>query len=428
MTNDNYQVAVDILRDRFGDSQEVIDLHYSKMINLPLASSSTSSLRNLLDTMERHLRSLEVLKQNVNQDVFVSMIRAKLPQEVLLQLEIMHGSKNKWTVDTLRVKLHEYITAREHAEKKEVTTDTRLPRNSPSNFEVKPKFGPGVNRRSDQHYWGTQRRFSSKGKGATSESVGAKHLSGSAEALVANTKQPSAPRYFDQCRYCDKRHCSDECPTYRTIEDRKKQLRDSCFKCLKTGNLSRDCKKNKSCVYCGEVNTHHRSLCPQKFQVKLFSAHLSEEISEFEEPKEEESCARENALVSSGEIVLMQTAQAKLTNLNQSKCEQVRILHDSGSQRTYITESLAEQHQLRREKTEEIKVVTFGCETPKTITTTQTKLSIQLNTGQHLDISANIVPFISGYVQRKVLNVCSSDNLLHLMRSLDMADTIPSQT
>ena len=44
-----------------------------------------------------------------------------------------------------------------------------------------------------------------------------------------------------------------------------------------------------------------------------------------------------------GKIVLMQTAQAKLTNLNQSKCEQVRILLDSGSQRTYITESLAEQ-------------------------------------------------------------------------------------
>ena len=93
MPNDNNKVAVDILRERFGDSQEVIDLHYSKMINLPLASSGTSSLRNLLDNMERHLRSLQVLKQNLNQYVFVSMIHAVLPQEVRLHVEIMHGAK-----------------------------------------------------------------------------------------------------------------------------------------------------------------------------------------------------------------------------------------------------------------------------------------------------------------------------------------------
>ena len=36
--------------------------------------------------MVRHLRSLEVLRQNINQDVFVSMIRAKLLEDVLLQL------------------------------------------------------------------------------------------------------------------------------------------------------------------------------------------------------------------------------------------------------------------------------------------------------------------------------------------------------
>ena len=109
----------------------------------------------------------------------------------------MHGAKNKWTVDTLRVKLHEYITARENAEKKDAKTDTRLPRNSPSNFEGKPRFGPGANRRSDQHDWGTQRRLNTIGKGAASEFVGAKQHTGSAEALVANTKQPSGPRYFD---------------------------------------------------------------------------------------------------------------------------------------------------------------------------------------------------------------------------------------
>ena len=59
------------------------------MINLQPAANRTSSLRFLLDTMERHIQSLEVLKQNINQDVFVSIFQAKLPEEVLLQLEIL---------------------------------------------------------------------------------------------------------------------------------------------------------------------------------------------------------------------------------------------------------------------------------------------------------------------------------------------------
>ena len=61
LSNENYPIAVDILKDRFGDSQEVIDLHYTKMINLQQATNKTSSLRNLYDNMERHIRSLEVL-------------------------------------------------------------------------------------------------------------------------------------------------------------------------------------------------------------------------------------------------------------------------------------------------------------------------------------------------------------------------------
>ena len=60
--------------------------------------------------------------------------------------------------------------------------------------------------------------------------------------------------------------------------------------------------------------------------------------------------------------------------------------------------------------------------------TTQTKLSIKLNNGQHLDISANIVPVISGTVQRKALKLFPSKNLDHLVRSLEMADTIPLET
>ena len=253
----------------------------------------------------------------------------------------------------------------------------------------------------------------------------AKPHTGSAEALVVNAKQASVTRFYDQCRYCEKRHWSDKCPKYRTIEERKKQLKGSCYKCLKTGHMSKDCKRNKACVHCGEVNTDHRSLCPKKYTASVSSAHLTEEMDELERAG---ACTEENVLVSSGEMVLMQTAKAEIMNPNKCTGNQARILLDSGSQRTYVTESLAEKLQLTRENEEEIKLVTFMSDKPKIVKTTQRKLRIKLNNGQYLDINANIVPVISGTVQRKALKLFSSNNLDHLVRSLEMADAIPLET
>ena len=120
------------------------------MINLQPAVNRTNSLRNLLDTMERHIRSLEVLKQNINQDVFVSMIRAKLPEEVLLQLEILNGAKNKWTVESLRARIDEYMIPREHAENKDDQDDSKFKKNGLSPPEGRTRFSHSMNTRPKQ--------------------------------------------------------------------------------------------------------------------------------------------------------------------------------------------------------------------------------------------------------------------------------------
>ena len=121
----------------------------------------------------------------------------------------------------------------------------------------------------------------------------------------------------------------------------------------------------------------------------------------------------------------MQTAKSEVKNPTKSKSEIVRILLDSGSQRTYITEKLATQLQLTREKGKEIKLVTFGSDTAKTIKTTKTKLSLNLKNGAYLELSANIVPVISGSVQRKAMRFNSSENFEHLVSSLELADDVP---
>ena len=60
-------------------------------------------------------------------------------------------------------------------------------------------------------------------------------------------------------------------------------------------------------------------------------------------PVQNEVVYTENGLISSSEMVLMQTAKTDIKNPQSDIKQETRILFDSGSQRTYITESLAKK-------------------------------------------------------------------------------------
>ena len=115
LSNDNHQVVVTLMKERFGEVQTVINAHYTELINLTPANNNPRSLRSLFDQIERNVRSLQALKQDIDQDVFVSII-TKIPKDVLIQLEIQKGAKTKWTVTKLRELFNNYIAERERAD------------------------------------------------------------------------------------------------------------------------------------------------------------------------------------------------------------------------------------------------------------------------------------------------------------------------
>lgn len=102
-------------------------------------------------------------------------------------------------------------------------------------------------------------------------------------------------------------------------------------------------------------------------------------------------------------------------------------MFDSGSQRTYISQKLASKLKLKSEGDEEITIVTFGSEKSRTVKTASTSLCIRLNNGKVLKISANIVPVISGTVQRRRLDTSSIENVRHFVKDVELADVIPTQ-
>lgn len=416
LSNENYALAIGILKERFGNEQEIVDMHYNELMNIPLVKNNVDSLKTFVDSLEKHLRSLEVLKENVNQHVFVSMIRSKLPQDVLRQLELKKGSKQKWTVQILRDELHEYVAACDHSQVK--TTGTineqkvrRDVKHPPYNVRQRDNFQRSYRQRDNY-----QEPSVYKSQYST-EPVFTNNL--------LKSKKPNWKR--DQCRYCDKNHYSDECPKYRTIDERQRRIKGSCFKCLRDNHTISECKWNKTCVYCGEQNTHHhRSLCPKKFKykTKLESASLSEEVYN---DKALPDTPTENAMVSSSEMVLMQTASTDVKNGKTGASQQVRILLDCGSQRTYITQRLADTLGLKGEKEENIKLITFGNKTPTIVKTKSTTLCLKLNDGTYMEIQANIVPVIGSNIERKQVDITSNNSLKHLVKSLDLADTFPNE-
>ena len=171
-----------------------------------------------------------MLQQNIDEDVFISMITTKLPKEVLVQLEIQKGTGVKWSVRKLRHLYKGYVLAREAAESQ--TKDR--------NNEVK---SPIVHAFSNTRY--RQPLIKPYTPCTTSE------------ALMSST--PDRALTFNKgeankiCIYCKStQHWSDKCETYKTVDERKRKLHGLCFICLKTGHRLKDCKSDRKCVYCGK--------------------------------------------------------------------------------------------------------------------------------------------------------------------------------
>ena len=117
LTNANYEQSIKLLKERYGQNEVIINVHYTSLMDLPVSSSQTSALRKNDDLIEKHLRSLEALGENIESKILVSLIMAKLPRDVVIHLTDQRNDGDEWTVQLLRDQLHRYISNRENADR-----------------------------------------------------------------------------------------------------------------------------------------------------------------------------------------------------------------------------------------------------------------------------------------------------------------------
>jgi hypothetical protein len=105
-------------------------------------------------------------------------------------------------------------------------------------------------------------------------------------------------------------------------------------------------------VYCYSFNRHHRSLCIKKYKETA----QEESLMRATEQITDEEKMKKNALLSHGGSVFMQTSLTDIQNLTSNESVKTRLLFDCGSQRSYITQSLAYKLRLKQQYVEELHV------------------------------------------------------------------------
>ena len=371
----SYSEAIDILKSRFGDPQAIVDAHHIALMELPVASAKTSSLRQLYDALEMHLRSLSAMGHSTDQPIFVSMITSKLPRKIMVQLEL-HKGTGSWTVPKLRSALQQFVSAQEAAD----------------------------------------RQCFSVSKAKSSQSTSQPASSSSAPVVASGQALATSSSVNPKCAFCRGNHYSDECKVHTTIEARKTQAKDRCFKCFRSGHAARTCTAAKRCYHCGERN-HHRSLCPTKFgHHKSTQSSLNAAVPAFQ-PHQATS-----TLVGEDQEVIMQTALTQIST--DSSCSApARILFDTGSSRSFVTECLQKSAKFEVIGSETIALGTFGDQKRRNVTYTKVRVPLCTSSSSH-EISACVVPNITSPISKVPLDVTRHPSLkaMKLAEPLDSSD------
>ncbi|XP_064466296.1 uncharacterized protein LOC135377646 [Ornithodoros turicata] len=379
LTNENYDTAIDLLKQRFNQRHLIVEEHLNRLLHLPpvVDAGKFVRLRELYDEVQVRVRSLQALDVGTKEYgiMLMSVLRKAVPREVTLEYNRKHKgapSEGRTEVEDFMDFLKVEVESREK--------DTLLPdmqRNRAMNLdEPHSRTAPRDGRRL----------FERQTTGALTTGVTPQQL----ECLL--------------CKAAD--HGIENCRSNLSVGDKKALLsrEGRCFKCGKKYHRSRDCRTapRLRCATCG--GHHFTILCDRPGNYRAAEdpnpARLGVMASS--------ALSTSDAAAATGPV-LLQTA--RIWAETDRKRQFVRAMLDGGSQRTFIKESLSHELQCEPVGEEALSIFSFGC-TPLKKTCRRVKVWLRsqyrrqdtcVEALETPEISANLMPSPDANVTR-VLN------------------------
>lgn len=381
----NYQAALDILKRRYGNKQQIISAHMDELLKIPSCPDNVRQLKYVYDKINVHVRGLEALGIDSEKygSLFIPIIMARLPREISLQIARLI-SQDVWAIDDVLRVIRQEVEARELSE----------------NARVKEMKKP------DDH---ERRRNNSPKRGQST--------------AASLTNQVEYPTWLC-CIFCQSKHYSAECKKVTDVATRVKILKEEgrCFVCLKKGHRANNCPRTRNCRNCEK--RHHQAICGANQKTKEAvpkDKPSGKPNQEMKHDQQEEVLTTTNVARTKPNVIL-QTARAFVRGRNESKIIEARVLFDGGSQRSYITNELQEKLGVKRQRTETLHLNTFGGKNYSRQKCDLIELSVGKN-GEETMIKALTFPTICSKLSSKI----ETSSYPHL-QGLDLADDFEDPT
>ena len=359
LTDANYAKAVATLQKRFGGTQQIVSRHMEALLQIEAVSSAQNvkALRRMYDNISSHIRSLESLdvKEETYGNLLCPILITKIPSELQLMVS-RKVPEAEWKLERLMSVIEEEIVARE-------------------------RLGQSKNpRRND-------------GKPPPTGTT-----------LFTRDSSSTSPT----CCYCDQQHRSSDCSKVTQVDARRQLLRKAgrCFSCLRKGHLSKYCCASNRCQLCN--GRHHTSICTGSATsegpgagngatpttpAEQTTSNLNPSAPEFKltDPDPQAS----TLYVSSNKPVLLQTASTVVYNPhNPSARMRLRIVMDSGSQRSYLAQRVQDALHLEPIDQQRLAIAAFGSKRAEPCLCDVVRVRVHPKVGKDQDVDLFVVPHI----------------------------------
>jgi hypothetical protein len=370
---DNYNTALELLKEKFGGKKEHTDKLHLELAGLKEAKNFQETVK-LSDEIERLTRQLGNYGQNMEGAPTYTLLESKVKFAPILRaiLEMKYTAGEHWNTTMFK-----NVLANSVKKEEVVKTSLGLSAEQHSKPNKKPKKTNLWDKSSNEGSVSFPAFDAEKAKGKER---------GKPKAQKKDAKSGNKPQ--GPCAFCVNSHWSSECPMYNTVDKRVDRIRElkKCLKCLRAGHFASSCPiKSLKCAKC--QGKHNRALCKK-----------GEANSQSGKPKytgtpdkndEKELCAVNATIPNSGKKVLLMCLETEVFNPSKLGLkEKALIFFDSGSHRSYITNELRSALELKTLCQESFQVSAFGMKR-ENVFADRVQFGLRTNEGTKLILSAN---------------------------------------